>query len=448
MSSVSSTIASFLVNALWEIPLFAGAGWLAGRCVKKLGAEVEHFVWISTLAVAALVPAIPLLRQLLILPNALQTHSENSLVTLIAAQNPELNSRGALILPGILVVSLVSVYLALLTYFVVRFLWSFYRTSKLVQNARAASLTPRQEEIWFSCKQAYSLATTQILSSREVSGPVTLGWREPVMLLPEDFSSSCSEQDFLAALAHECAHVKRRDFQKNILYEAVTLLFAFHPAIWMIKSRIAQTREMICDRMATEDLIDSRSYVQSLLRLAAAIAANSRLSTSHAIGIFDADILEKRIMTIKIKKQPIGAGMRYGLILPATLALLLAGAGGVAMAVVIEPAGDSQAAVQGKPYGQVYRVGKDVSAPTIVSTPEAKFPKNAPKAKDFDKTCVVGLVVDVTGMPRDVHMVRSISPEFDASAMTAVKQYRFTPGKRQGIAVATAVNVEVRFKRY
>jgi beta-lactamase regulating signal transducer with metallopeptidase domain len=99
------------------------------------------------------------------------------------------------------------------------------------------------------------------------------------------------------------AHMKRRDFQKNICYEVAILLLAFHPALWFLKSQIAQTREMICDNMATEKLIDSRSYTHSLLRLATMIATSSRVSTTHAIGIFDANILEKRIMTINLRKQ-------------------------------------------------------------------------------------------------------------------------------------------------
>src|SRR6185437_5787070 len=107
----------------------------------------------------------------------------------------------------------------------------------------------------------------------------------------------------------------------NLFYEAASLLIAFHPVTWMLKSHIAQTREMVCDGMATERLIDSRSYTQALLRLATMVAMTSRVSTSHAIGIFDANILEKRIMMMNLKKPHLSSALKYGLVIPATLFL-------------------------------------------------------------------------------------------------------------------------------
>jgi len=75
----------------------------------------------------------------------------------------------------------------------------------------------------------------------------------------------------------------------------------------------------------------------------------SRVSTLHAIGIFDANILEKRVMMMNIKKQPLSSVLKYGLIIPSTLFLLSIAAGGAAMAVVIEPQSSSQAADQAQP---------------------------------------------------------------------------------------------------
>jgi TonB family protein len=61
---------------------------------------------------------------------------------------------------------------------------------------------------------------------------------------------------------------------------------------------------------------------------------------------------------------------------------------------------------------------------------------------------VVGLVVDSKGMPRDLHIERSLATDFDKSAMDAVRQYKFEPGKRDGKPVAVSINIEVNFRRY
>jgi TonB family protein len=243
--------------------------------------------------------------------------------------------------------------------------------------------------------------------------------------------------------------MKRRDFQKNLFYEAASLLLAFHPVIWILKIHIAQTREMICDEMATKGLIDSRRYTESLLRLATMVAVGPRVSTPHAIGIFDANILEKRIMMMNLKKPRLSSGLKYGLVIPATVFLLSVAVGGAAMAVVIEPPPSSQAMDQAQPYGQIYKIGKDVVAPVLISEVEPEYPEAEKKVKGkFSGTCVVGLVVDSSGMVHDVHVKRSLRPDFDANAVKSVEQYRFKPAMRAGEPVAVALNVQVNFQKF
>lgn len=450
MSSIPAMIASYLVNSVWELFLVAGAGWIVSRLLRKLGPQVEHVTWVYALVLAVLMPALPFLRPLLLLLNGSHALSAQSAFTYGVIQSGENVATGSIhVLPSVLVLPLMLLYVGTLLFFAVRLGWSFYRTRALLRDAAPASLTPEQDEIWRDCQRAFSLRRARIMSSPRIAGPVTLGLRKSVLLVPAEFSASCEAQDFLAALLHECAHMKRRDFQKNILYELLTLVLAFHPAIWIIKSRIAQTREMVCDGMATETLIDSHSYIQSLLRLASMIAVNSQAFTAHAIGIFDANILEERIMMMHVKSQRPSFALKYGLVIPATLFLLSVAAGGAAMAVVIEPQAASQTAVQEKPYGRIYHIGKGVSAPIAVNTPEAKFPKSASgESANLEGVCLIGLVVDESGAPHDVHITRSLRPDFDANAIKAVQQYRFTPAMRKGKPVAAAVSIEVNFKRF
>jgi hypothetical protein len=79
---------------------------------------------------------------------------------------------------------------------------------------------------------------------------------------------------------------------------------------WFIKSQIAQTREMVCDRMAAEQLPDRRAYALSLLQLARKMPATLSV-VSHAMGMFDAKILEKRIMTLITSMPQLSRIQRY-----------------------------------------------------------------------------------------------------------------------------------------
>jgi TonB family protein len=206
---------------------------------------------------------------------------------------------------------------------------------------------------------------------------------------------------------------------------------------------------MVCDAMVMERHMDARNYSRSLLRLATMVALAARVPAIHPIGIFDANILEKRIMRISTKKHQASVFIKYALLFPAALILLSAALTSAAMAVVIEPQTPSQNAAQDGPYGPVYKVGKDVTAPVVLRSVEAKFPKSARGTKaNFHAVVLVHLVVDAEGSPQDVKTSRSYNADFDAEAVNAVLQYRFKPAMKDGKPVAVEISIEVDFSKY
>jgi TonB family protein len=61
---------------------------------------------------------------------------------------------------------------------------------------------------------------------------------------------------------------------------------------------------------------------------------------------------------------------------------------------------------------------------------------------------VVGLVVDATGNPQRVHIVRPLGMGLDEKAMEAVREYKFKPAQYKGKNVAVEVDIEVNFRIY
>jgi bla regulator protein blaR1 len=448
MHNLPSFIASYLVNSLWEVVFVAGAGWLACRLLNRLGPQAEHIGWISTLFAALIAPALPLVRWLPRLFPALPAAAHGLSVTLTYDAPDVALPKGILVLPGGVSLALSLFYLGSLIFFAALLAASLHRAAVLRSGSHPASLTPRQDEIWQRCMRSFSLRGVRVLVASGITGPVTLGIRAPALLLPAAFATECSDQDLLTALAHECAHIKRHDFLKNLVFEIAGVLLAFHPVIWMIKARIAQTREILCDSMVTETIIDPRIYARSLLRLAERMALRSQARPAQAIGIFDANILEKRIMIINSKRRSIGPVARFGLIVPAALCILFTSLAASAFAIDIQPASQSGQA-QNSPYGPVYKIGPGVSAPTIVHAQDAKYPASALRDKPIiDCIVVVGLIVDKTGSPKDVHVVKSFRKDFDEEAMKAVRHYEFKPAMKNRAPVAVAINVEVNFRAY
>jgi periplasmic protein TonB len=92
----------------------------------------------------------------------------------------------------------------------------------------------------------------------------------------------------------------------------------------------------------------------------------------------------------------------------------------------------------------VYRIGGGVSAPraTYAPSPKDKRPADMPDGGP----CVLWLIVGTEGHPLDVRVARTIGHELDEKAVDAVKKWRFEPAKKDGLPVASWINVEVFFE--
>ena len=97
--------------------------------------------------------------------------------------------------------------------------------------------------------------------------------------------------------------------------------------------------------------------------------------------------------------------------------------------------------------GGVFKVGGGISAPQALSTPDPEYTEEARNAKT-QGTCVLWLIVDDQGRPRDIKVVRGLGFGLDARAIDAVKQWRFQPAMKDGHPVNVQISVEVGFKLY
>jgi hypothetical protein len=120
------------------------------------------------------------------------------------------------------------------------------------------------------------------------------------------------------------AHVRRRDYLVNLICEFVLLPLVFHPAAWLLKRRIEETCELACDEAAAGLLLSPPEYARSLVNLAQSIAPRaSAFSPRYTLGVFDANILEERIMRL-LDNRPQESPRRARLLL-----------GGVTLALVV-----------------------------------------------------------------------------------------------------------------
>jgi periplasmic protein TonB len=95
----------------------------------------------------------------------------------------------------------------------------------------------------------------------------------------------------------------------------------------------------------------------------------------------------------------------------------------------------------------VFKVGGGISAPQAISTPDPVYTEEARNAKT-QGTCVLWLIVDDQGRPRDIRVIHGLGYGLDAKAIEAVKQWRFQPATKDGRPVNVQISVEVGFRLY
>jgi TonB family protein len=78
-----------------------------------------------------------------------------------------------------------------------------------------------------------------------------------------------------------------------------------------------------------------------------------------------------------------------------------------------------------------FRVGSGVSAPRVIYAPDPEYSERARKT-GYRGTCVLWLVVDAKGLPRDIRVTRALGMGLDEKAIEAVRQWRFSPAMKDG----------------
>ncbi|MBG8552654.1 M56 family metallopeptidase [Hymenobacter guriensis] len=90
-----------------------------------------------------------------------------------------------------------------------------------------------------------------LLESALVRVPMVVGHLKPAILLPLGTVTGLSNTYLEAILAHELAHVARRDYLMNLVQSVAEILFFYHPAVWFVTATMRVERENCCDDTAT-----------------------------------------------------------------------------------------------------------------------------------------------------------------------------------------------------
>ncbi len=149
--------------------------------------------------------------------------------------------------------------------------------------------------------------------------PMVAGWLKPVVIVPASLFIRLPAWQVEAILAHELAHVRRRDYLVNLLQIFIETLLFYHPAVWWISAQIRKEREHCCDD-------DAASLSRGALDYAKALTALEEWRGSAVpLGAMSAATgsLQARVRRILGLPEEYGAGWPLPLLALAGLLLLL-----------------------------------------------------------------------------------------------------------------------------
>lgn len=436
MSGFENFLLSYLLNSLWQAPLVFSAAWIAARMLRAAGSAAEHRVWVGALVLEGLLPAVSILPWRCI---HLGWHTNGGSIgdAHVSVQMGAGAGFAALRLPQAMITALTVVYGLMAIYFIARFVWRCVRLSALVRRAEPLMLSG---EAAVSCARwldRFGIARPiAIVCSDKVFAPVTMGITRSRVMLPAGMMTRLPQVDLDTAIAHEFAHIRRNDFLKNLAYEIVALPIFYHPCLWFTRQNIMETREMVCDEMAA-GISGGQEYAQSLLRLASLLLQGRPVRVPHAIGVFDANTLERRLMKLTEKKKEVGR-LR---VCVAVVASVVLGVTTAASAVALRLGVDSQATTDKPATKKPHSIPPETMAENIISKVNPKYPPEAKKA-GIQGTVILDAVVGKTGDVEKLNVVSGPN-ELQQSSLDAVRQWKYKPFLLNGdpIEVETTISV-------
>jgi len=242
---MTELLLAFLANSLVRTTLICAAALLASRILRSAPAATRFALLAASLLVAVAAPAIP--------------HAAAVAATPSPAGAPRVSESGA---GAVAIIYLIGAAIA-----AARLALAWRHARRLVARSRPFSGNVRLCD--------------------DVATASTVG---ATILIPPSLATS---ELLAAALAHEAAHVLRRDSALSALLELVALPLWFHPAVHLLRRELHALREIACDEEATR-ACPRRDYAAALVRLAELAAARPQL----ALGV-GTTAIERRVALLR-----------------------------------------------------------------------------------------------------------------------------------------------------
>jgi len=202
--------------------------------------------------------------------------------------------------------------------------WRFGRFGRLLACARPAPPSLADRSSALAARLGLRRAPPVLLVPGRFPPMLWPAWGGPRLLLPERLAAELHGDELDTLLAHELAHVRRRDHWVRLVEIAATALFWWYPVTWWARRALRRAEERCCDEWVLRLLPDSaEAYANGLLKSLTFVSESS--VPAMASGLGPVGDLEARLKEI-LMTHPVPR-----LAVPLRLALAAAAALGLAV---------------------------------------------------------------------------------------------------------------------
>ena len=181
------------------------------------------------------------------------------------------------------------VYLAGVAAMLLRLTLGLWGSRRLVLGARRVDGSTRRR---------LGTLPVRVRESDRVAAPVTVGLFRSTVVLPTGWER-WPDAKLRAVLAHEQAHVERRDPLVAGLASLNRCLFWFHPLAWWLQRALALTAEQACDEAAVRAVGAPQAYIELLRSMAVAVRARGGRYLWEGVGMLGSPSLTRRVKHIQ-----------------------------------------------------------------------------------------------------------------------------------------------------
>ena len=426
--------------------------------LRRASAARRHAVWALAILGVLLLPlaaAILPPLQLPILPTAersaqlVPSAAETTLMEAEPGIKPSAGYSMAEVLGGL--------WAAGVVFFLLRILAGAFGVLRLARTADASEDEGLMKLIAEIVRSSGSCKQVRLLFSELAVSPMTWGLRRHTVLLPSS-AREWSVERLRLVLAHELAHVERKDGIIQLFVQLACSFYWFNPLIWFAARRAFIERERACDDQvlslgaAAEDYADHLIQIvrglqhrRSLAFTAVAMAQPSQLESRLA------SLLDSRIRRCSVSKAGLVAlSVLAGLVTIGVASINLTGAipSPPILLTAPKPAPPAEPETETPvvPSQRTY-IGREGTVTSSSVLPPQVIESTAPLYASIEGTVTLEASVDVQGRIQSVRVVKGLTSELDGRALEEVMTWKFAPALKDGMAVSAVTLIDVAFTR-